>query len=160
MSKKALIIGITGQDGAYLSRHLLEKGYKVYGALRKKIEFSPHKLKALGIDREIQYVPLEIIEFSNVLHAIQKNLPDEIYNLAVQSSVSLSFDQPMYTADVTAMGALRVLEAVRTIDPAIRFYQASSSEMFGKIREERQNKPLFIREAHLPFQNHLPIGWL
>ena len=140
MSKKALIIGITGQDGAYLSRHLLEKCYKVYGALRKKIEFSPHKLKALGIDREIHYVPLEIIEFSNILHAIQKISPDEIYNLAAQSSVSLSFEQPMYTADVTAMGALRVLEAVRTINPGIRFYQASSSEMFGKIREERQNE--------------------
>ncbi|MBF0329426.1 MAG: GDP-mannose 4,6-dehydratase [Nitrospirae bacterium] len=150
MAKKALIIGITGQDGAYLSRLLLEKGYEVYGALRKRLDSSPHNLATLGIADSIKFVPVELLEFTNILYVIKKSMPDEIYNLGAQSSVALSFEQPLFTADVTGMGSLRVIEAIRVLDKPVKFYQASTSEMFGKVRETPQTEltPFYPRSPY------------
>jgi GDPmannose 4,6-dehydratase len=138
--KKALITGITGQDGAYLSKFLLEKGYEVYGAFRRSADLHLDKLRFLGVDNKIQIVPLELLEFTNIYRTIERIQPDEIYNLGAQSFVALAFEEPIYTADVTAIGPLRVLEAVRAINPKIKFYQASSSEMFGKVEAVPQNE--------------------
>ncbi len=141
--KKALITGITGQDGAYLSKLLLEKGYEVYGAFRRTSDLHLNKLKFLKIDDKINYVPLELHEFTNIYKTIEKIQPDEIYNLGAQSFVAVSFEIPIFTADVTALGALRVLEAVREINPSIKFYQASSSEMFGRVQATPQNEKTY-----------------
>jgi GDPmannose 4,6-dehydratase len=138
--KKALITGITGQDGAYLSKLLLDKGYEVYGAFRRTAELNLDKLRFLKVDDKIKYVPIELLEFNNIFRAIEKVQPDEIYNLGAQSFVQLSFEQPLFTADVTAMGPLRLLEAIKDINPKIKFYQASSSEMFGKVQAMPQNE--------------------
>lgn len=148
--KKALITGITGQDGAYLSKLLLEKGYEVYGAFRRTSDLHLNKLKFLGIDDKVNYVPLELHEFTNIYRTIEDIQPDEIYNLGAQSFVALSFEIPVYTADVTALGALRTLEAIRNINPKIKFYQASSSEMFGKIQASPQNEktPFYPRSPY------------
>ena len=144
MSKKALITGITGQDGAYLSKLLVDKGYEVYGAFRRTAGLNLNGLKYLGVDDKINYLPVELLEFTNIYRAIEKIQPDEIYNLGAQSFVALSFEEPIYTADVAALGALRVLEAIRAVNPKIKFYQASSSEMFGKVQGSPQNeKTLF-----------------
>jgi GDPmannose 4,6-dehydratase len=148
--KKALITGITGQDGAYLSKFLLEKGYEVYGAFRRTADLHIDKLKFLGVDVKIEFIPLELLEFTNVYRAIEKVQPDEIYNLGAQSFVALAFEEPIYTADVTAIGPLRVLEAIRAINPKIKFYQASSSEMFGKVQAVPQNEktPFYPRSPY------------
>ena len=148
--KKALITGITGQDGAYLSRFLLEKGYQVYGAFRRTADLHLDKLRFLGVDEKIEFVPLELLEFTNVYKAVERIQPDEVYNLAAQSFVALAFEQPIYTADVTAIGPLRVLEAIRATNPKIRFYQASSSEMFGKVQAVPQNEqtPFYPRSPY------------
>ena len=140
MGKKALITGITGQDGAYLSKLLIEKNYEVYGAFRRTSDLHLERLKFLGIESEIKYVPFELLEFTNILRTIEKIKPDEIYNLGAQSFVALSFEEPIFTADVTAIGPLRVLEVIRIMDPKIKFYQASSSEMFGKVQSVPQNE--------------------
>jgi GDPmannose 4,6-dehydratase len=138
--KKALITGITGQDGAYLSKLLLNKGYEVFGAFRRTAELNLNNLKFLKVDDKIKYVPIELLEFNNILRAIEKVQPDEIYNLGAQSFVQLSFEQPIFTADVTALGPLRLLEAINEVNPKIKFYQASSSEMFGKVQSVPQNE--------------------
>lgn len=138
--KKALITGITGQDGAYLSRSLIEKGYEVYGAYRRTSEINLDKLRFLGVDNKIKYVPLELLEITNIRRTIEKVQPDEIYNLGAQSFVQVSFEEPIFTADVTALGPLRILESIRSINPKIKYYQASSSEMFGKVRATPQNE--------------------
>jgi GDPmannose 4,6-dehydratase len=138
--KKALITGITGQDGAYLSEFLLKKGYEVYGAFRRTSELYTDRLKYLGVADNIKFIPLELLEFTNICRTIDKIKPDEVYNLAAQSFVQLSFEEPLYTADVTAMGALRLLESIRAINPRIKYYQASSSEMFGKVQATPQNE--------------------
>jgi len=150
MSKKAIITGITGQDGAYLSKLLIEKGYKVYGAFRRTSDLQVSRLRFLGIDREIEYIPIELLEYSNIYRVIERVKPDEIYNLGAQSFVGLSFEQPIFTADVTGLGVLRVLEAIREVDPKIRFYQASSSEMFGKVQGSPQNEktPFYPRSPY------------
>ncbi len=140
MPKKALITGITGQDGAYLTKLLLEKGYEVYGAFRRTSELNLSRLGMLGVDDRVEYVPLELIEFTNIHRVLGQVRPDEVYNLGAQSFVALSFEQPVFTADVTGIGALRVLEAIRDVNPEIKFYQASSSEMFGKVKESPQNE--------------------
>ena len=140
MAKKALITGITGQDGAYLSKLLIEKNYEVYGAFRRTSDLHLERLKFLGIESEIKYVPFELLEFTNILRTIEKIKPDEVYNLGAQSFVALSFEEPIFTADVTATGPLRVLEVIRIMDPKIKFYQASSSEMFGKVQSVPQNE--------------------
>jgi GDPmannose 4,6-dehydratase len=150
MMKKALITGITGQDGAYLSKLLVDKGYEVYGAFRRTAGLNLNGLKYLGVDDKINYLPLELLEFTNIYRAIEKIQPDEIYNLGAQSFVALSFEEPIYTADVTALGALRVLEAIRAVNPKIKFYQASSSEMFGKAQAMPQNEktPFYPRSPY------------
>ena len=148
--KKALITGITGQDGAYLSKFLLEKGYEVYGAFRRTADLHIDKLRFLGVDDKVTFVPLELLELTNIYRTIEKVQPDEIYNLGAQSFVALAFEEPIYTADVTAIGPLRVLEAIRAINPKIKFYQASSSEMFGKVQAVPQNEktPFYPRSPY------------
>jgi GDPmannose 4,6-dehydratase len=138
--KKALITGITGQDGAYLTELLLKKDYEIYGAFRRTSDLNLTRLRYLGVDDKVHFVPLELHEFTNIQRTIEKVQPDEIYNLGSQSFVGLSFEIPLFTADVTGLGPLRLLEAVRTVNPKIKFYQASSSEMFGKVKTPLQNE--------------------
>jgi GDPmannose 4,6-dehydratase len=148
--KRALITGITGQDGAYLSQFLLDKGYEVYGAFRRTSDLNLNGLKYLGVDDKVNYLPLELLEFTNIYRAIEKIQPDEIYNLGAQSFVALSFEEPIFTADVTALGPLRILEAIRAVKPDTKVYQASSSEMFGKVQAIPQNEktPFYPRSPY------------
>lgn len=132
MAKRALVTGITGQDGAYLAQMLLQKGYEVYGAVRRTASGSAWRLQELGIQDEITFVDFELLEFSNILRVLEKVKADEIYNLAAQSFVGISFEEPLYTAEVDALGVVRLLEAVRTLNPATKFYQASTSELYGR----------------------------
>lgn len=150
MTKKAMITGITGQDGAYLAQLLLEKGYEVIGAHRRSASVNLWRLLELGIDRQVQLVPMELLEFTNIMRVIEQVRPDEIYNLAAQSFVGMSFEQPIYTADVVALGVARLLEAVRTVNPEIRVYQASTSEMFGKVQEipQTETTPFYPRSPY------------
>jgi GDPmannose 4,6-dehydratase len=138
--KKALITGITGQDGAYLTEFLLKKDYEIYGAFRRTSDLNLNRLRYLGVDDKVHFVPLELHEFTNIQRTIEKVRPDEIYNLGSQSFVGLSFEIPLFTADVTGLGPLRLLEAVKTVNPKIKFYQASSSEMFGKVKTPLQHE--------------------
>ncbi len=131
--KKAIITGITGQDGAYLSRLLLEKGYSVIGLIRSLSGSSRNRLKYLNVDKDIQFLECDLRDLSQVLNIIKSIQPDEIYNLAAQSSVSLSFQQPIGTMDYNIHSVLNILESIRLLNPEIKFYQASSSEMFGKV---------------------------
>lgn len=148
--KKALITGIRGQDGAYLAKLLLEKGYKVYGADRRSGDCSLWRLKELGIENEIEYIYMDLLEYSNIIDVIKKIKPDEIYNLAAQSFVQASFDQPLITAEIDALGVLRILEAVRLFSPTTKIYQASTSEMFGKVMSIPQNEktPFYPRSPY------------
>ena len=140
MNKIALITGISGQDGAYLAKFLLSKGYKVIGGERRSASGSLWRLKELGVENDIEIADFELSEFTNIYRIIEKYNPDEIYNLAAQSFVAASFEMPITTSDVTGIGVSRILEAIRHINPNIKFYQASSSEMFGKISEVPQNE--------------------
>lgn len=148
--RRALITGITGQDGAYLARLLLDKGYKVIGAQRREAAFSTWRLEELGILDDIEIAPLELLEFSNVLRLVETAEPDEIYNLAAQSFVKPSFEQPIYTGEVNGLGAARLLEAVRCVNPKIKFYQASTSEMFGLVQEtpQKETTPFYPRSPY------------
>jgi len=151
MAKRALITGVTGQDGAYLSRLLLDKGYEVYGAARRTASLNHWRLVDLGIDKDLRFVELELTEFSNILRIIDKVQPDEIYNLAAQSFVGTSFEQPLYTGQVDGMAVTMLLEAIRTVGKkGIRFYQASTSEMFGKVHEtpQRETTPFHPRSPY------------
>jgi GDPmannose 4,6-dehydratase len=134
MPKVALITGIRGQDGAYLAKLLLEKGYEVYGADRRSGEGGFWRLKELGIEKDVKVVYMDLLEFTNILRTIEKIKPDEIYNLAAQSFVAASFEQPILTSDINSLGTLRLLEVIRTVKPDTKFYQASTSEMFGKVK--------------------------
>jgi GDP-mannose 4,6-dehydratase len=134
MPKVALITGIRGQDGAYLAKLLLEKGYEVYGADRRSGEGGFWRLKELGIEKDVKIVYMDLLEFTNILRTIEKIKPDEIYNLAAQSFVTASFEQPILTSDINSLGTLRLLEVIRTVKPDTKFYQASTSEMFGKAK--------------------------
>jgi len=140
MTKTAVITGISGQDGAYLAKTLLERGYRVIGTYRRTSAVPTSRLDELGVAQHVEFVDMELLEASNIRHVLQKLKPDEIYNLAAQSFVGLSFEQPLYTCDVDAMGVLRLLEAVREACPEARLYQASTSEMFGKVQEVPQNE--------------------
>lgn len=140
MTKKALITGITGQDGAYLAKHLLENEYEVCGGYRRSSGVQMWRLEELGIKKEIQLVPLDLLELSNIFRVVESYQPDEIYNLAAQSFVGLSFEHPIVTAEVDAIGTLRLLEAARAMVPEAKFYQASSSEMFGNSSSQVQNE--------------------
>ncbi|HEY5952019.1 MAG TPA: GDP-mannose 4,6-dehydratase [Kofleriaceae bacterium] len=140
MSKRAFITGIAGQDAAYLSKLLLDKGYEVFGGFRGSVSTDFWRLRELGIDRDVKLMPFELLEYSNIHRTFEKIRPDEVYNLAAQSFVSLSFDQPVLTTNLNAMGPLHVLEALRTVNPQIRFYQASTSEMFGRTSDPLQSE--------------------
>lgn len=140
MKRRALITGINGQDGAYLAEFLLQKGYEVYGADRRRVDSATWRLRELGIVDEVESVYLDLLEFSNIFNVVRDIRPHEIYNLGAQSFVGASFDQPLLTTNIDALGPLRILEAIRTIDPKIKFYQASTSEMFGKVHEVPQNE--------------------
>jgi GDPmannose 4,6-dehydratase len=141
MARTALVTGITGQDGAYLSRFLLDKGYRVCGAFRRSASLSLWRLNELGItESDIEFIPFELLEYANLRRAIETVAPDEIYNLGAQSFVGISFEQPLFTTDVNALGVTRMLEAIREVNPAIKFYQASTSEMFGKVQTVPQSE--------------------
>ena len=148
--KIALITGITGHDGAYLAKHLLNLNYKVYGAFRRSASPNRYRLNELGIANEVEFVPIELLEYSNIQRIIEAIKPDEIYNLAAQSFVAASFDQPLYTSDVDGLGVMRFLEVIRTVNPNIRFYQASSSEMFGKVQAipQTETTPFYPRSPY------------
>ncbi|MBT3476096.1 GDP-mannose 4,6-dehydratase [bacterium] len=149
--KKALITGITGQDGAYLAQHLLKEGYEVYGAARRNSNYNTERLEILGVEKDVKIKEFELLEETNIRNVIESVSPDEVYNLGAQSFVGASFDTPLYTAEVTGLGTLRVLEALRSISPETKFYQASSSEMFGKVMETPQNE-------ETPFYPRSPYG--
>jgi GDPmannose 4,6-dehydratase len=140
MSKTAIITGITGQDGAYLCKLLLEKEYEVYGAYRRSASVNLWRLEELGIAKDVKLVPMDLLEFSNIVRTLEVVKPNEVYNFAAQSFVAMSFEQPIFTGDVDALGAARMLEAVRLVCKETLFYQASSSEMFGKVREQPQTE--------------------
>ena len=140
MNKTAFVTGISGQDGSYLAKLLLEKGYHVVGGERRNASGNLWRLKKLGIEDSIEISDFELSEFTNIYRNIDKYKPDEFYNLAAQSFVASSFEMPTMTADITAVGVSRVLEAIKQINPKIKFYQASSSEMFGKVTTTPQNE--------------------
>ena len=151
MKKKiALITGITGQDGAYLAQLLLKKNYKVYGTCRRSTSEKFTSLKHLNIDSKISYCDFDLLEFSNILETIAKINPTEIYNLAAQSFVPTSFNVPIVTTDINSLGALRILEAIRISKKNIKFYQASTSEMFGKVTQipQTEKTPFYPRSPY------------
>ncbi len=151
MKKRALITGIRGQDGAYLARLLLDKGYEVYGADRRSGDSTFWRLAELGVKERVKILYMDMLELTNIMRVIERAAPDEVYNLAAQSFVATSFEQPILTSDVNALGVLRLLEAIRLVKPDARFYQASTSEMFGKVRETPQNEDT-------PFHPRSPYG--
>ncbi len=151
--KKALVTGITGQDGAYLAQLLLDKNYIVYGTYRRTSSVNFWRMEELGIQDHpnLQLVEYDLTDLGASLALMQKVQPDEVYNLAAQSFVGVSFEQPTTTAQITGLGALNLLEALRLVNPKIRFYQASTSEMFGKVQAVPQ-----IEET--PFYPRSPYG--
>jgi len=145
----ALITGITGQDGAYLAQLLLEKGYRVIGAFRRASTVSTFRLDALGITPEVELVPFDLTDHGNMRRVIDAAAPDEVYNLAAQSFVGVSFEQPVTTGEITGVGVVRLLEAIREANPGIRFYQASTSEMFGAAPAPQDEKtPFYPRSPY------------
>ena len=138
--KKALITGITGQDGAYLAAHLLEQGYRVFGLQTRRGSDTLWRLRYLDVLDRITLIDGDVLDVSSLVRALERSEAGEAYNLAAQSFVATSWDQPLLTAQVTGLGAINMLEAVRMVNPQIRFYQASSSEMFGKVQVEAQNE--------------------
>jgi len=140
MAKKVLITGIRGQDGAYLAKLLIEKGYKVYGADRRSGDSSFWRLKELGIEKHVKIIYMDLLELTNIIRVIKEIQPDEVYNLAAQSFVQASFEMPIFTTEINALGVLRLLEALRLHKPDAKFYQASTSEMFGKVQEIPQKE--------------------
>ncbi|MEA3375971.1 MAG: GDP-mannose 4,6-dehydratase [Chloroflexota bacterium] len=146
---KALITGITGQDGSYLAEFLLEKGYEVLGMVRRTSTLNFSRIE--HIQDKITLVSGDLLDQVSLINILQEHRPEEVYNLAAQSFVPTSWRQPVFTGDVTALGVTRMLEAVRTVDDGMRFYQASSSEMFGKVREVPQNE-------ETPFYPRSPYG--
>jgi GDPmannose 4,6-dehydratase len=145
---KALITGVTGQDGSYLAEFLLEKGYDVIGMVRRTSTLNFSRIQ--HIQDQITLVSGDLLDQVSLITIMQEHHPDEVYNLAAQSFVPTSWKQPVFTGDVTALGVTRMLEAIRTVDDGIRFYQASSSEMFGKVREVPQNEdtPFYPRSPY------------
>ncbi len=155
MSKKALVTGITGQDGSYLAELLLEKGYEVHGIIRRASTFNTSRLDAIYSDLHFPKNKLhlhygDLSDGSNLARLLGKIQPDEVYNLAAQSHVRVSFDAPEYTADVTGTGTVRLLEAIREIGIKPRFYQASSSEMYGLVQEvpQKETTPFYPRSPY------------
>ena len=150
LNKTALITGITGQDGAYLAQLLLKKGYRIIGCKRSSTSGVLWRLKELDIEKDIEITNLDLTKIADIFRLINKYKPDEIYNLAAQSFVGYSFEKPIMTADTTGLGVLRILETIRQINPQIKFYQASSSEMFGNMVETPQNEltPFYPRSPY------------
>ncbi|HEY5800224.1 MAG TPA: GDP-mannose 4,6-dehydratase, partial [Burkholderiaceae bacterium] len=151
--KTAVITGITGQDGAYLAELLLEKGYKVVGTYRRSSSVNFWRLEELGVASHdnLTLVEYDLTDLSASVRLLQQWRPDEVYNLAAQSFVGVSFDQPVTTAEITGLGPVHLLEAIRIVDTGIRFYQASTSEMFGKVQAIPQ-----VEET--PFYPRSPYG--
>jgi GDPmannose 4,6-dehydratase len=148
--KRALISGITGQDGSYLAELLLDKGYEVHGLIRRSSSFSTGRIEHLYKDPHEEGVRLflhysDLSDASSLITTLNRVRPDEVYNLGAQSHVKVSFEMPEFTADSTAMGTLRLLEAVRHVDHEVRFYQAGSSEMFGQVAERPQSETTVFR---------------
>ncbi len=163
--KKALITGITGQDGSYLAELLLEKGYEVHGIIRKASTFNTGRIDHLYKDPHINGVHLflhygDVGDSTNLIRLLYGLQPDEIYHLAAQSHVRVSFDIPEYTANITALGTTRILEAIRETGIKCRFYQASSSEMFSKVQEipQKETTPFYPRSPHMQWQNSMLTG--
>lgn len=150
--KTALVTGITGQDGAYLSQLLLEKGYRVWGAHRRSSAQNFWRIHELGIAKhpELKLVEFDLTDLGSAIRVLEETAPDEVYNLAAQSFVGSSFKQPEATAQITGLGALRLLEAIRSVNPGVRFYQASTSEMFGRVQEVPQSEktPFYPRSPY------------
>lgn len=138
MQRKALITGITGQDGSYLAEFLLEKNYRVYGLVRRSSTINFERINHL--QDKVELIPGDLLDQSSLITALRKAEPDEVYNLAAQSFVPTSWSQPVLTGEFTALGVTRIIEAIRVANPAIRFYQASSSEMFGMVETSPQNE--------------------
>ncbi len=149
--KTALISGITGQDGAYLAEYLLSKGYNVLGIIRRLSTQNIERLSYLNIADKVKLLDGDILDLSSLIRILKDYKPGEVYNLAAQSFVGTSWQQPILTSNVTAIGALNLLEAIRLVDPSIKFYQASTSEMFGKIKETVQSETT-------PFHPRSPYG--
>lgn len=150
--KKAIVTGITGQDGAYLAELLLIKGYMVYGTYRRTSSTNFWRIEELGIDKHknLHLVEYDLTDQSSSIRLIEKIQPDEVYNLAAQSFVGVSFDQPLTTSLITGLGAAHLLEAIRIIKPDTRFYQASTSELFGKVQEipQTEKTPFYPRSPY------------
>ena len=148
MAKKALITGITGQDGSHLAEFLLEQGYEVVGMVRRTSTVRFDRIR--HIQDRLTLVPGDLLDEVSMIHLLREHRPQEVYNLAAQSFVQTSWSQPVFTGEVTALGVTRVLDAIRIVDPGIRFYQASSSEMFGKVQEvpQRESTPFYPRSPY------------
>ncbi|GMQ78359.1 MAG: GDP-mannose 4,6-dehydratase [Anaerolineae bacterium] len=145
---KALITGITGQDGSYLAEFLLSKGYDVVGMVRRSSTINFQRIAKF--QDKIVIAPGDLLDQVSLIHLLEEHKPDEVYNLAAQSFVQTSWSQPVFTGEVTALGVTRILDAIRIVNPAIRFYQASSSEMFGKVVEvpQRETTPFYPRSPY------------
>jgi len=152
MGKTAIVTGVTGQDGAYLSALLLEKGYKVFGTFRRSSSVNFWRLDYLGLRNHpgLALVEYDLTDLSSALRLVEKASPDEVYNLAAQSFVGVSFDQPLTTCEITGLGAVHMLEAIRLVKPDTKFYQASTSEMFGKVQQipQTENTPFYPRSPY------------
>lgn len=148
--KVALITGVTGQDGAYLSKLLLEKGYRVVAGERRSSYRHRARLEQLGIESDIEWCDLDLADYGNLLQVMERYKPDEVYNLAAQSFVGVSFAQPIMTGDISGLGVTRLLDAVRTVNKDIKFYQASTSEMFGKVQQipQTEDTPFYPRSPY------------
>ena len=149
-NKSALITGVTGQDGAYLAKLLLDKGYDTYGLHARRSTDTLWRLRELGVDNDVKLLDGDLTDLSSLIRAMEKSKATEVYNLGAQSFVGTSWEQPVLTAQVTGVGALNALEAVRIVNPQARFYQASTSEMFGLIQEELQSEttPFYPRSPY------------
>ena len=151
-AKRAIITGITGQDGAYLTQLLLDKGYTVFGTFRRTSSVNFWRLDELGVTDHpnLHLVEYDLTDLSNTIRLLEKAEAQEVYNLAAQSFVGVSFEQPITTAEITGVGALNLLEAIRTVDTSIRFYQASTSEMFGKVQAvpQAEDTPFYPRSPY------------
>ena len=150
MAKAALITGITGQDGAYLAQLLLSKGYEVFGLAPRRSSDTNWRLRDLGIQADINVLSGDLTDYSSIIRAMEASKADEVYNLGAQSFVANSWDQPALTAQVDGVGVLNMLEGIRQVDPKARFYQASTSEMFGLIQAEKQDEttPFYPRSPY------------
>jgi len=150
MTKTAMVSGVTGQDGGYLAKFLLEKGYRVFGLYRRGSTDTFSKLREHGILDRIEMLDFDLLEFSNICRLFKRYAPDEFYNLAAQSFVAASWEEPIYTTQADGMGVLYILEAIREFSPKTRLYQASTSEMFGKVQETPQTEstPFYPRSPY------------